>query len=53
MGFKIKSFDGGWIGGVNSIQVFFDFLIFFNFAKKNRRGTTVDETLQMCVGHEN
>ena len=23
MGFKIKSLDGGWMGGVNSIQVFF------------------------------
>ena len=30
MGFKKKSLDGGWVGGVSSIQVFFDFL---NFAK--------------------
>ena len=25
--------DGGWVGGVSSIQFFLDFLIFFNFAK--------------------
>ena len=30
MGFQKKSLDGGWLGGVSSIQVF---LGFFNFAK--------------------
>ena len=33
MGFQNKSLDGGWVGGVSSIQFFFDFWIFFNFAK--------------------
>ena len=34
MGFqKQKSLDGGWVGGVSSIQVSLDFLDFFNFAK--------------------
>ena len=25
MGFQKKSLDGGWVGGVRSIQVFWDF----------------------------
>ena len=29
MGFQKKSLDGGWVGGVSSIQVFFGFLEFF------------------------
>ena len=33
MGSKKKSLDGEWVGGVNSIQVYFGFLEFFNFAK--------------------
>ena len=33
MGFKKKSLDGEWMGGVSSIQVYFGFLEFFNFAK--------------------
>ena len=39
MGFqKKKSLDGGWVGGVSSIQVFFlDFLNFFNFANSRVR----------------
>ena len=29
-----KSLDGGWVGGVSSIQVYFGFLnFFFNFSK--------------------
>ena len=28
MGFQKKSLDDGWVGGVSSIQFFFDFLIF-------------------------
>ena len=31
MGFQKKKF--GWVGGVNSIQYFFGFLDFVNFAK--------------------
>ena len=31
MAFQNKSLDGGWMGGVSSIQVFY--LDFFNFAK--------------------
>ena len=31
---KKTSLDVGWVGGVNSIQVYFGFLeVFFNFAK--------------------
>ena len=33
MGFQKKSLDGGWVGGVSSIQVFLDLGNFFNFAK--------------------
>ena len=34
MGFrKEKSLDGGWVGWVSSIQVYFGFWEFFNFAK--------------------
>ena len=36
MGFQNKKFGwrvGGWLGGVSSIQVFFDFLNFLHFAK--------------------
>ena len=33
MGFQKKISDGGWVSGVSSIQVFLDFLNFFNFAK--------------------
>ena len=34
MGFQKQSLDGGWVGGVSSIQVFFwDFSNLFNFAK--------------------
>ena len=33
MGFKKKRLDGGWVGGASSIQVYFGFLEFFNFAK--------------------
>ena len=29
MGFQKKSLDGGWVGGVRSIQVIFGFLDFF------------------------
>ena len=29
MGFKKISLDGGWVGGVSSIQVYFGFLEFF------------------------
>ena len=32
MGFQ-KKFGWGWVGGVSSIQVFFVFWNFFNFAK--------------------
>ena len=35
MGFQ-KSLDGRWVGGVSSIQVYFGFLEFFNFAKPLR-----------------
>ena len=28
-----KSLNGGWVGGVSSIQFFWDFWNFFNFAK--------------------
>ena len=28
MGFQKKSFDGGWVGEVSSIQVYFRFLEF-------------------------
>ena len=28
-----KKFEWGWVGGVSSIQVYFGFLEFFNFAK--------------------
>ena len=33
MCFQEKSLDGGWVGGVSSIQFVLDFLNFFNFAK--------------------
>ena len=33
MGFHKKSLDGGWVGGVSSIQFCLDVWIFFNFAK--------------------
>ena len=33
MGFQKKTLDGGWVSGLSSIQVFFGFLEFFNFAK--------------------
>ena len=33
MGFQKKSLDGEWVCGVSSIQVYFGFLEFFNFAK--------------------
>ena len=36
MGFQTKSLDGGWVGRVSSIQVFLDFLNYFNFAKPLR-----------------
>ena len=29
MGFPKKSLDGGWVGGVSSIQVYFGFFEFF------------------------
>ena len=29
MSLKKKSLDGGWVGGVNSIQVYFGFLEYF------------------------
>ena len=29
MGFQKKSLDGGWMGGVSSIQVYFGFFEFF------------------------
>ena len=32
MGFK-NSLNGGWVGGVSSIQFYLGFLEFFNFAK--------------------
>ena len=32
MGFQ-KSLDGGWVGGVSSIQVYFGFLEFFKLCK--------------------
>ena len=35
MGFKKKKLDG-WVGGLSSIQIFLDFLNFFNFAKPLR-----------------
>ena len=33
MGFHKKSLEGGWVGGVSSIQFFWDFWNLFNFAK--------------------
>ena len=30
---KKRSLDWGWVDGVSSIQVYFEFLEFFNFAK--------------------
>ena len=33
MGFQQKSLDGGWVGGVGSIQFFLDVWNLFNFAK--------------------
>ena len=33
MSFQKKKFGWGWVGGVNSIQVYFGFFAFFNFAK--------------------
>ena len=33
IGFQKKSLDGGWVGGVSCIQMFFGFLDVFNFAK--------------------
>ena len=43
MGFQEKSLDGGGLGGgVRSIQFFFDFLNFFNFAKPLRHCNRVD-----------
>ena len=33
MGFQKKSLDGGWVGGVSSIQFFLDVWYYFNFAK--------------------
>ena len=30
---KKKKLDGGWVGGVSSIQFVFGFFEFFNFAK--------------------
>ena len=33
MGFQKKNWIGGWVGGLSSIQFFWDFWNFFNFAK--------------------
>ena len=38
---KKRSLDGGWQGGVSSIQFFLDFLELFNFAKPLRAIITV------------
>ena len=36
MGFQKESLDGGWVGGVSSIQFFLEVWNFFNFAKPLR-----------------
>ena len=41
MRFHKKSLDGGWVGGVSSIQFFLDFWNFFNFAKPLSRFTNL------------
>ena len=35
MGFQKNSLDGGWAGGVSSIQFFLDFWNCFNFASEH------------------
>ena len=48
MRFQNKSLDGEWVGGVSSIQFFWDFLNFFNFAKPLTCKTELSSELRVA-----